>query len=230
MPRSKSKQIRVQTSPQDSTVLSGLDAKPSDSLMALCALYQGEKTDMASILSSAMAMMGLGLAYMAGSLVFLNSSSRGHPSYLVAVLIPLPLWLVVAYHSLVTLNAMGHSLSVTIIEDALFRDSGLQVPREWIGTAASDEIMDINKQGVVHKIATYVVYGGVLVLAVGFTIFALWFAIDTSWGDDSVLHKCVFTTALVGYLLLGAESIASWIVGIQKIGASRNEYKRHSKS
>ena len=50
-----------------------------------------------------------------------------------------------------TLNAMSHGVSVRIIEDELFRKSGLQVDRDLVGSAAGDKIMDVTQSRLAHQ-------------------------------------------------------------------------------
>src|ERR1700741_2128817 len=86
---------------------------------ALAALYQGEKTDASYVFNTAMVMMGIAVAYLVGAIPFLDKLSQGvggRPlDWLFLVLLPGPLWLIVAFHSLITVNAMSHGVSVRII-------------------------------------------------------------------------------------------------------------------
>ena len=146
----------------------------NDRIAALAALYQGEKTDASYLFNTAMAMMGIAVSYVVGAIAFLGTPSRGPMPWLFLLLLPIPLWLIVAFHSLMTLNAMSHGISVRIIEDALFDASELGVDRGLVGSAAGDKIMDITQEKVVHKVTTFVVYAGVAGLVIGFTVYALY--------------------------------------------------------
>src|ERR1035438_8804461 len=83
----------------------------SDHITALAALYQGEKTDASYVFNTAMAMMGIGVTYVVGAIAFLGNPSRGPMPWLFLLLLPIPLWLIVAFHSLMALNAMSHGIS-----------------------------------------------------------------------------------------------------------------------
>src|ERR1039458_2606526 len=109
--------------------------KMSDAVTALAALYQGEKTDASYIFNTAMVMMGVAVTYVVGAIPFVGNLSRppitssalasSEVAWLFLLLLPIPLWLIAAFHSLITLNAMSHGISVRIIEDELFKASEL---------------------------------------------------------------------------------------------------------
>ena len=191
---------------------------------ALSALYQGEKTDASSVFNTAMVMMGAAVAYLLGAVPLLSSLSHGPFPWLFLSLLPFPLWLVMAFHSLITLNAMSHGISVQIIENELFGASGLKarnVKRKLVGSAASDKIMDITQANPAHKVTSYVVYGGVGVLIVGFTIYALYAAIEVVRDDPVFAHALVVYVAVGGYPILLLLVIFSWIKGLRVINAGR---------
>jgi hypothetical protein len=195
-----------------------------DPVAALAALYQGEKTDASYVFNTAMVMMGVAVAYLVGAIPFVGNLSHGPIGWLFVLLLPIPLWLVVAFHSLITLNAMSHGISVRIIEDKLFLLSGLreEVDRELVGSAAGDEIMDITKSTWAHKLTTLVVYAGVGSLVVGFTAYALHAAYgalrDTAPG---LPRGRVVTMAAVTYSLLLVMVFLSWIKGLKIINGGR---------
>src|SRR5437763_1215785 len=89
---------------------------PTTAIAALSALYQGEKTDASQIFNTAMAMMAVAVAYLVGAVPFLGSIRQLPLGWLFLLLVPVPLWIIVAFHSLITLNAMSHGISVQIIE------------------------------------------------------------------------------------------------------------------
>ncbi len=120
----------------------------ADSVAALGALYQGEKTDASYVFSTAMAMMGIAEAYLVGAIPFVEKLGHEPPeplAWLLLLIIPVPLWLVAAFQSLMTLNAMSHGNSIRIIENALFDASRLRVRRNLVGSAAGDRIMDVRE-------------------------------------------------------------------------------------
>ena len=192
-------------------------------LIALAALYQGEKTEATSVLSTSMAMMGFALAYMAGGVLFLGDLSHGRIPSVLAALLPMPVWLVAAFQSLMTLKAMSHSVSLLIIEHALFRRAGLQVRRTIIGSAASDEIMDINVSNLAHTITTLLVYNGVGFLVIGLTAYSVYSAANALDEKDTLFRWWVVGAAIFTYILLVILVAISWIVGCSKIKKNRAE-------
>lgn len=184
------------------------------SVAALAALYQGEKTDASYVFNTAMAMMGIAVAYLVFALPFVGNLSRDR-QWLFLLLIPTPLWLIAAFHSLMTLNAMSHGISVRIIEDALFEASRLQVKRDLVGSAAGDKIMDITQAKAAHIVTIVVVYAGVAFLVIGFTAYALYSA------KGLVPTRGIWISTIVTYSLLLIMVALSWIVGILIINKGR---------
>jgi hypothetical protein len=193
-------------------------SRDNDRIAALSALYQGEKTDASYVFNTAMVMMGVAVAYLVGAIPFVGNLSHGPSAWLFLLLLPIPLWLIVAFHSLMTLNAMSHGISVRIIENALFEASGLPVgERDLVGSAAGDKIMDITQSKAVHAVTTVVVYVGVACLVIGFTVYALYSA------KGVVKDDVVWVLAIVGYSLLVIMVALSWIVGVRMINKGRGE-------
>jgi hypothetical protein len=185
----------------------------TDPLTALSALYQGEKTDASSVFNTAMAMMGVAVAYLIGAVPFVEKVGNGTGGWGFLLLLPMPLWLIVTFHSLMTLNAMSHGTSVRIIEDALFTASQLRVERNRVGSAAGDRIMDITRSKTIHKLATVVVYGGVGFLVIGFTTYVLYYA----W--NVILVRAALVEIAIGtYVILMIIVALSWRVGLRMIG------------
>jgi hypothetical protein len=198
--------------------------KDNDRVTALAALYQGEKTDASYVFNTAMAMMGVAVAYIVGTITFVVNTNNELYYGLFLLLLPIPLWLVAAYHSLMTLNAMSHGISVRIIEDALFDESELRVKRDLVGSAAGDKIMDITQAKAVHILTTVIVYGGVAILVVGYTIYALHSAKVIISNTPALLYwrdVKVVAIAKSTYSLLAIMVMASWLVGFKMIKEGR---------
>ncbi len=185
----------------------------NDPVPALAALYQGEKTDASNVFNTAMAMMGIAVAYLVGAIQFMDRISQGPIAWLFLLLLPIPVWLIAAFHSLMTINAMSHGISVQIIEDALFEVSELRVERELVGSKAGDKIMDIGKSHLVHKLITAFVYGGVGLMVIGFTGYALYSANGIIKSNAALVHAQVFWIALGIYSLIVVMVALSWTIG-----------------
>jgi len=216
------------TKPQNVQAMSGAEAAavrgPDDRITALAALYQGEKTDASYVFNTAMVMMGVAVAYLIGAIPFVGNLGRGPIDWLFLLLLPVPLWLVVAFHSLMTLNAMSHGISVRIIEDALFDASGLPIGgRDLVGSAAGDRIMDITQAKFAHKLTTVVVYGGVALLVIAFTAYSLYSANAVIKGDVALAQTPAVEVAIATYTLLLIIVALSWIQGFRVINRGRGE-------
>jgi hypothetical protein len=209
-------------------------------LTALAALYQGEKTDASYIFNTAMALMGLAVAYLVFAIPSVRSLSTGPYACIFLLLLPVPLWIVVAFHSLITLNAMSHGVSVRIIEDELFDASELPTcrtlvgpeGRELVGSAAGDKIMDIGKSQPIHKLVTWFVYLGVGLLVLGFTWYAVFSAAETikhvkHW--PNVTPKQILWVASIIYSLMLLMVARSWNVGLSMIKRGRKAIEVHVK-
>jgi hypothetical protein len=198
-------------------------AGPADDVTALAALYQGEKTGASYVFNTAMVMMGAAVAYLVGAIPFVGTLNRGPIAWLFLLLLPLPLWLIAAFHSLIALNAMSHGISVRIIEDALFNKSGLKGDRELVGSAAGDKIMDITRAKPTHVITTLIVYGGIAFLIAGFTVYTLHSSNELVRNNAGLIHARVVEIATVIYLLLAVIVACSWIEGLRIINKGHSE-------
>lgn len=194
------------------------------SIAALAALYQGEKTDASYVFNTAMVMMGLSVAYLVGAIPFVAKITPGPNARLFLALLPMPLWLVALFHSLMTLNAMMHGISVRIIEDELYATAALdsRVDRNLVGSAAGDRIMDITQSHPVHKLTTIIVYTGVALLVIGFTAYALNAALDIT-GDTAWPRTTVVWVAIMIYVLLLFVVGSSWVTGLLGITKGRDK-------
>lgn len=210
--------------------------KTSDAVTALAALYQGEKTDTSYIFNTAMVMMGVAVTYVVGAIPFVGNLSRpaittsalasSEVAWLFLLLLPIPLWLIAAFHSLITLNAMTHGISVRIIEDELFKASELPTnKRTLVGSLAGDRIMDITQAKVAHKITTVIVYAGVAFLVIGFTVYSLHSADEVVRRSVELANVPVLRIAIAVYSLLLGVVALSWIAGFRTINKGRAEIR-----
>jgi hypothetical protein len=190
-------------------------SKDNDSITALATLYQAETTAASVIFNTAMDLTRLTVAYMIGAVLFVRTIGNRPTDGLLLLLLPIPIWLIATFNSLVTLNAMRHGVSVKILEDALFAASGLRVKRDHVGSAAGDKIMDITQARFVHKLATMLVYGGVGSLMTLVTAYSLYSA-------QELVRSGVIWTAAISYMLVGIIVAASWIAGLRVINDDRD--------
>lgn len=198
----------------------------NDRVTALAALFQGEKTDASVRAQYGNVLIGSAVAYvayLAGAIPFVGNPSHGPISWLFLLLLPTPLWVIAALHSLMTITAISHGISIRIIEDALFKASDLRVKRDLVGSAARDKIMDITQAKAAHKLITLIVYGGAAFLVFGFTAYALYSAEAIVKSDVVLVHAHVIEIATATYALLAIMVSLSWIVGLRMINKGRGE-------
>jgi hypothetical protein len=148
----------------------------------------------------------------------------------VVLLLPVPLWLIAAYHSLVALGGMTHGISLSILEYSLYRESNLppddkdKAPDEqlqkYVGSRLGDRIMDIGQATWPHKIASIFVYAGFYLGIVGYTASVIAAAWDHVSGGTSAV-------TIVGYTLALAIVATSWRQGfrlLNKGNRTRDEW------
>jgi hypothetical protein len=183
-------------------------------ISALGALYQAEKSDASGMFNVAMTVMAIGAAYIVGALGYTgNYGTRSLPWILVA-LAPAPLWIIAAFQSILTLTSMMHGVSVQILEDALFQETGLASGlRNYVGSKGADQIQDIRESAWPNSIATVFIYTGVGGSVLGFTTYA----IDQAWNH---LSQGTNIGLIVGYLLAAAIVVLSWVFGLSRVSAA----------
>ena len=80
-----------------------------------------------------------------------------------------------------------------------------------------------------HKITTVVVYAGVGLLVVGFTVYALYSASRVVENESVLGHVSVVKVATATYSFLLIMVAWSWIAGIRMINEGRSEILNHVK-
>ncbi|MFC9689139.1 hypothetical protein ACFTSF_11405 [Kribbella sp. NPDC056951] len=201
-----------------------------NAVSALGALYQGEKTDSIGIFNVAMVMMGIAAAYVI-SAVTVSDLYGTALDWKVVLLLPVPLWLIAAYHSLVALGGMSHGISLSILEYSLYLQSKLpsdgefvepeEPLRKYVGSRLGDRIMDIGQATWPHRIASVFVYAGFYLGIVGYTvsvIVAAWGHVSGGWSAGAIIVyslalAIVATSWLQGFRLLnkGNRARDTWI-------------------
>jgi hypothetical protein len=192
----------------------------SNHVEALGAMYQGEKTDSIGIFNVSMLLMAIAVGYIGTSLTLSGDFGEGVPWSMV-LLLPFPLWLIAAYHALVALSGMTHGISLGILEEALYRQTGLPTRRRdgqrdndlqhYVGSQMSNRIMDINQAKLLHKLTSGFVYGGFYLAIIGYTAYIVF----DSWRHLPLWQRIV---AIAGYTALVSLVGATWKLGFKLIG------------
>jgi hypothetical protein len=201
-------------------------APAESSVAALAALYQGEKTDAAYIFNTAMALMGIALGYLIAAVpVVANLSATGLPpatkiiphAWVYLLLLPLPLILVMEFHTLITLNAMMHGVSVAALEDQLVAAAHLNTPRKYLGSRAGDQIMDVTQSRPIHQLVTNIVYGGVASCVLLFVLYALLADWPVISRDPQITRRLIkwalWAIMFSTYAVLAVIAARSWNIG-----------------
>jgi hypothetical protein len=192
------------------------DQQCNDRIAALAAIYQCERADASHGFNTGIEMARVSVVYAIAAILFMSNISHGSIPFVLLLLLPIPLWIIATFHSLMTLKTMSNGISVRIIEDALFKASGLPVgARDLVGSASGDKIMDITQAKAPHKLATITFYGTISSLVTGVTTCALYSAHVIVKNDGVLVHARVVEIAIVTYLLVAIMVALSWIVGIQ---------------
>lgn len=189
---------------------------------ALGALYQGEKTDSVGIFNVGMVMMTIVVGYLGASLTLSEKFGTEALPWDIVIWLPLPLCLVLVYQGLVALSGMSHGISLGIIEDELFRRTGVSAKfRNCIGSAVSNRIMDATVAPWPLRLATYFVYAGVYLAAWGYTAYILVHA----W-HPVILGEWI--VAVVIYALAFLSQTGSWLFGMREIKQASKLRDEHS--
>ncbi|WP_162625253.1 hypothetical protein [Mycolicibacterium llatzerense] len=148
-----------------------------DRAVALAALYQAERQDLTGILTQSIALVSVTLTYMA-VIAALVSSGNFKLGPVIIGWLGLPVWMLIAFHSLILALIFAHGQSVRILEFRLIDLAGISNYRGAIGAAAGTAVTDIDillrnprRWGLAGS--TVVAYGGFFGIAVAFTAYAL---------------------------------------------------------
>jgi hypothetical protein len=183
-----------------------------ESIPAIAAVYSATRADNGTLLNVTLALLGAGAAYLVGTLAFVDKFGTSISWFLVAAL-PVPLWIIAIFHSILTVSAMTNSLALRAFErelmQASFADRGTI---KGLGYANADRIMNIRIARWPHRVATAVVYGGVGATIILYTIYLILL---------SRSRIGLWTWAFVAlYLALLVIAIASWIAGFAHLDAT----------
>lgn len=165
-------------------------------LTALTAIYTASRSDMSSIMNVSMALLGAGAAYIAATLSFADKFGN-NVGWIVVILLPSPLWLVAAFHSLLLSISMAHTLTARYAEHQLLIFAEVD-PSKWrhIGLDAGDRIMNVAKSRWSHKVMDLIIYLGAAALVIAYTVYML----GKAWPEETtwaIIFGCVYLGAAV---------------------------------
>jgi hypothetical protein len=162
-------------------------------------------------------MLGAGITYLVATAPFARSLAeklatqfpRSHwvPGTFLASL-PLLLFIIAAYHSLLTLEAIFRTVSARAIEVELVSRTDLDPKKVRLGARASDYVLDLRQQPPCFKLATGITYGGVILIVAVYAVAMLIMSIH-------YIHEGVWIPIVV-YSILTAFITQSWLDGLTK--------------
>jgi hypothetical protein len=172
-------------------------------------IYQADRAHQASDLAVALALVGAGIAYISATLAFSDSifsSTRFDRIQWAVLAIPLPAWMMAAYHSLLATSAPVRSRSIMAIENLLKIEAGFEEQEcSFIGNEGAEKILNADEAKITHRIASYIAYGGVLPLIFAYTGYFLWRTPD--------IHDWQRWIGVATYGLFALFILGSWIAG-----------------
>jgi hypothetical protein len=177
-------------------------------------MYGAIKSENEATQNVALALVGVGATYVVATLAFAEKFGKEVPWPIVAAL-PTALWVIAAYHSILTITTMLNALSIQVLEAKLKDWSGLDTAvQNAIGQSSNEKLVNITVARWPHKLAIVVTFAGVALLIVGYTAYALYVA----WSHISPLSWGFF---LVLYAALLVVTAASWTYGFAKEAQER---------
>ncbi len=195
------------TEPESTPSPSQSDADVS----ALTSLYEADRADASATLTVALALLGAGVAYVTGTLAFADSLFRQFGW--LSIFVPFPMWLIAAFHSLITVSAMLRSRSILVVEDKLLGYTSLSKGQKKLtGMRGPGRIMNVMEAEWPHKLATILSYLGVGLIVLGYTVY---FLLKTP--HLSIVGQVV---AGCGSLALLLVVICSWWAGLRSYNKS----------
>lgn len=177
----------------------GRSTDGGDEIAVLLAIYQADRADNASTLSSAFALIGIGAAYVTGTVAFFGSIVHTLPAAVVACL-PLPLWLMASYVTIMLASAIVRTRSIVTIEARLLRHVHI-APEYPIGSTAANMITDPRKSHWALGVVSVISQGGTLLLVAAYSLYVLVLDGRLAWWR---------VPPSAAYLALGVTLVLSW--------------------
>jgi hypothetical protein len=184
---------------------------------ALIAIYQTDQARISAVGSVTLTMLGAGITYLVATAPFARSlaetlakqfpRSDWVPGTFLASL-PLLLFIVAAYHSLLTLEAIFRTVSARAIEVELVSAAGLDKKKVRFGAGASDHVLDLRQQPIPFKLATGIAYGGIVLIVAVYAVAMLIMSVH-------YIHGWVWIPIAV-YSALTVLIVQSWLYGLTK--------------
>jgi hypothetical protein len=146
-----------------------------DSVPAIVALFEAERTEVQSILGHALSLISIMVAY--STVVGAAWATRPDtvPHALVPV-VPIPVWLVIAWHSQLNSRVYAHNQAIVILEQRLLDHvPSISYPtRLWLGHTSGRLVNEIpillKEKRYAIAAASIITYGGLLAIVLALTV------------------------------------------------------------
>jgi hypothetical protein len=184
-------------------------------------LYAAERSEVQSILGHALTLVNILVAYSTFIGVAWATRPDTIPHYLIPV-IPLPLFLVVAWHSQLNSRVWAHNQVIFVLEQRLLD----QIPsiknptRLWIGHTSGRLVVElpilVKERRFGMAAASIITYGGLLAVVLALTVASVVVpvAINQDWQAFAWVMAVVYAIALV---LLYASYKSSFGITVEKM-------------
>ncbi|MGH3671540.1 MAG: hypothetical protein ACRDSH_13035 [Pseudonocardiaceae bacterium] len=183
-----------------------------ESTVALVGLYQVDRADKATLMNAGLAIMGAAAAYSVGTIAFADKFGVV-VSWGIVALLPIPLWIISAYQSLLACASAMRITSSIYLGNELYRRTGLPAKdAKIVGVYTSEQIMDFRAASAIHKLTIILSFGGVNAVIMGYTVYIL---LRTS----TKLGPAIWFFAAF-YLIFSIVVLASWSSGLKKASAN----------
>jgi hypothetical protein len=170
----------------------------STEIAALAPIYTADRADNSA--GEVFTILGAGAAYITATLAFSGQIFRSIG--LLGPFLPLPLWIMVAYQSLLTGAAMVRSLSIRAIESKLLNSTDFsKLQAQAIGLQSSERVLNVNDASFVHKVISFATYGGIVLMVCAYTVFVI--------STDPDIANTWRIVAYTGYAFLAILVVAS---------------------
>ena len=197
-----------------------------DSVPALVALFQAERAEVQNILGHALSLVSILVAYSTVVGAVWATRPETVPHALVPV-VPIPVWMVIAWHSQLNSRVFAHNQAIVILEQKLLDHiPSITYPtRLWLGHTSGRLVNEIpillKEKRYAIAAASIITYGGLLAIALALTIASVVVPIfvNHDWqqlaGAMAVVYAVVFT-------LLGASYKSTFGINIDTLDAWAN--------
>lgn len=195
-----------------------------DSVPAIVALFQAERTEVQNVLAHALSLVSILVAYSTVVGAVWATRPETVPHALVPV-VPIPVWMVIAWHSQLNSRVFAHNQAIVILEQKLLDHiPSITYPtRLWLGHTSGRLVNEIpillKEKRYAIAAASIITYGGVLAIALTLTIasVAVPILVNHDWqllaGGMAVVYVAVIALVAASYkasMAIDIDTMDAW--------------------